>query len=82
MLNDFTGADQVYIACGYTALRILRRRADRPGFAQLTGEQTLEMLNITRDGEVTLATIAFLLSPKKQTGKIRCVVFYHGASFV
>ena len=28
---------------------ILQRRADRPGFAQLTREQTLEMLNITRD---------------------------------
>ena len=22
MLNDFTGADQVYIACGYTDLRL------------------------------------------------------------
>ena len=65
MLNDFTGADQVYIACGYTALRILRRRAGCPGFAQLTGEQTLEMLNITRDGEVTLAAVMnFCLYPQ------------------
>lgn len=44
---------------------ILRRRADRPGFAQLTREQTLEMLNITRDGEVTLAAVMnFCLYPQ------------------
>lgn len=36
---------------------ILQRRADRPGFAQLSREQTLEMLNITRDGDVTLAAV-------------------------
>ena len=44
---------------------ILQRRADRPGFAQLTREQTLEMLNITRDGEVTLAAVMnFCLYPQ------------------
>ena len=44
---------------------ILRRRADRPGFAQLTREQTLEMLNIIRDGEVTLAAVMnFCLYPQ------------------
>ena len=44
---------------------ILQRRADRPGFAQLTREQTLEMLNITRNGEVTLAAVMnFCLYPQ------------------
>ena len=43
----------------------IQRRADRPGFAQLTREQTLEMLNITRDGEVTLAAVMnFCLYPQ------------------
>ena len=36
---------------------ILQRRADRPGFAQLSREQTLEMLNITRGEAVTLAAV-------------------------
>lgn len=36
---------------------IRQRRMDRPGFAQLSEEQTLEMLNITRNGAVTLAAI-------------------------
>ena len=36
---------------------ILQRRADRPGFAQLSRQQTLEMLNITRNGQVTLAAV-------------------------
>ena len=44
---------------------ILQRRTDRPGFAQLSREQTLEMLNITRDGEVTLAAVMnFCLYPQ------------------
>ncbi len=44
---------------------ILRRRADRPGFAQLTREQTLEILNIIRDGEMTLAAVMnFCLYPQ------------------
>ena len=44
---------------------ILHRRADRPGFAQLSREQTLEMLNITHDGEVTLAAVMnFCLYPQ------------------
>ena len=44
---------------------ILQRRADRPGFAQLSREQTLEMLNITHDGEVTLAAVMnFCLYPQ------------------
>lgn len=29
MLNDFTGADQVYIACGYTAYAALQNQLDR-----------------------------------------------------
>ena len=36
---------------------ILQRRADRPSFAQLSREQTLEMLNITRGEAVTLAAV-------------------------
>ena len=36
---------------------ILQRRTDRPGFAQLSREQTLEMLNITRGEAVTLAAV-------------------------
>lgn len=36
---------------------IERMRMDRPGFARLTREQTLEMLNITRDGVPTLAAV-------------------------
>ena len=36
---------------------IEKMRADRPGFSRLTQEQTLEMLNITRDGVPTLAAV-------------------------
>lgn len=36
---------------------IERMRMDRPGFARLTREQTLEMLNITRNGVPTLAAV-------------------------
>lgn len=36
---------------------IERMRMDRPGFARLTQEQTLEMLNITRNGVPTLAAV-------------------------
>lgn len=44
---------------------ILQRRADRPGFAQLSREQTLELLNITHDGAVTLAAVMdFCLYPQ------------------
>lgn len=44
---------------------ILQRRMDRPGFAQLSREQALEMLNITRDGKVTLAAVMnFCLYPQ------------------
>lgn len=44
---------------------IIQRRMDRPGFAKLTREQTLEMLNITHDGEVTLAAVMnFCLYPQ------------------
>lgn len=44
---------------------ILQRRTDRPGFAQLSRKQTLEMLNITHDGEVTLAAVMnFCLYPQ------------------
>ena len=44
---------------------ILQRRLDRPGFAQLTREQMLEMLNITHDGKVTLAAVMnFCLYPQ------------------
>lgn len=44
---------------------ILQRRMDRPGFAQLSREQTLEMLNITHDGGVTLAAVMnFCLYPQ------------------
>ena len=43
---------------------IIQRRMDRPGFAKLSREQTLEMLNITHDGEVTLAAVMnFCLYP-------------------
>ena len=37
MLNDFTGADQVYIACGYTDLRKGIRQSD-----EQTGKGTFE----------------------------------------
>ena len=30
MLNDFTGADQVYIACGYTDLRTVKSFITQP----------------------------------------------------
>ena len=44
---------------------IIQRRMDRPGFAKLSREQTLEMLNITHDGEVTLAAVMnFCLYPQ------------------
>ena len=44
---------------------ILQRRADRPGFAQLSRQQTLEMLNITRNEKVTLAAVLnFCLYPQ------------------
>ena len=44
---------------------IIQRRMDRPGFAQLSREQTLEMLNITHDGKVTLAAVMnFCLYPQ------------------
>ena len=44
---------------------ILQRRLDRPGFAKLSREQTLEMLNITREGSVTLAAVMnFCLYPQ------------------
>lgn len=36
---------------------IEKMREDRPGFSKLTQEQTLEMLNITRDGVPTLAAV-------------------------
>ena len=36
---------------------LIKRRADRPGFAQLTKDQAYEMLNITRDGIPTLAAV-------------------------
>lgn len=36
---------------------ILQKKADRPGFARLSRQQTLEMLNITRDEKVTLAAV-------------------------
>lgn len=36
---------------------IERMRVDRPGFSRLTQEQTLEMLNITRNGIPTLAAV-------------------------
>lgn len=44
---------------------ILKRRVERPGFAQLSREQTLEMLNITHGGKVTLAAVMnFCLYPQ------------------
>lgn len=36
---------------------IRNRKKDRPGFAKLTAEQTLEMLSITRDGRPTMAAV-------------------------
>lgn len=36
---------------------IAKMRINRPGFARLTQEQTMEMLNITRDGVPTLAAV-------------------------
>ena len=36
---------------------LLKKRAERPGFSQLTEEQALEMLNITREGKPTLAAV-------------------------
>ena len=42
MLNDFTGADQVYIACGYTDLR---KGID--GLARLV-QQQFELLPVKR----------------------------------
>ena len=32
MLNDFTGADKVYIACGYTDLRTSKSKATMRAF--------------------------------------------------
>lgn len=44
---------------------LLQRRMERPGFAQLTQEQTYEMLNITRNGVPTLAGVLnFALYPQ------------------
>ncbi|WP_243417163.1 ATP-binding protein [Pseudoflavonifractor phocaeensis] len=44
---------------------LLQRRIERPGFAQLTQEQTYEMLNITRSGVPTLAGVLnFALYPQ------------------
>lgn len=44
---------------------LLQRRMERPGFAQLTQEQTYEMLNITRSGVPTLAGVLnFALYPQ------------------
>lgn len=34
-----------------------KKRAERPGFSQLSEEQALEMLNITRGGKLTLAAV-------------------------
>lgn len=36
---------------------ILQKKVDRPGFARLSRQQTLEMLNITRNEKVTLAAV-------------------------
>lgn len=36
---------------------LLKKRAERPGFSQLSEEQALEMLNITREGKPTLAAV-------------------------
>ena len=36
---------------------VLHRRRERPAFAQMSLEQTYEMLNITRNGAVTLAAV-------------------------
>ena len=36
---------------------ILQKKVDRPGFARLSRQQTLEMLNITRNEKVTLASV-------------------------
>ena len=36
---------------------LLKKRAERPGFNQLSEEQALEMLNITREGKPTLAAV-------------------------
>ncbi len=36
---------------------LLRKRTERPGFAKMTEEQALEMLNITRDSVPTLAAV-------------------------
>lgn len=36
---------------------LLRKRMERPGFAQLTDAQSMEMLNLTRNGKPTLAAI-------------------------
>lgn len=44
---------------------LLQRRLDRPGFAKLSREQMLELLNITREGKVTLAAVMnFCLYPQ------------------
>ena len=36
---------------------LLKKRAERPGFRQLSEEQALEMLNITQEGKLTLAAV-------------------------
>ena len=36
---------------------LLQKKLERPGFAQLSDEQALEMLNVTRDGVPTLAAV-------------------------
>lgn len=57
---------------------IYERRLERPKFAQLTKEQTMEMLNITRDGMPTLAAVMnFCIYPQgfyPQLGIIAIVV--------
>lgn len=42
-----------------------KMRVDRPGFSRLTQEQTMEMLNVTRNGIPTLAAVLnFCLYPQ------------------